>query len=82
MITKIQKWGNSQGVRFPKDILRKAHVSIGDNVDISIHNGDIIVKSVTVIRKKYKLKNLLAKMPKNYPSEEIKWGKPVGGEVW
>ena len=82
MITKIQKWGNSQGVRFPKTILRKAHVSIGDNVDISIHNGDIVVKPVTVNRGKYKLKTLLSKMPKNYRLKEINWGKPDGGEVW
>jgi antitoxin MazE len=82
MITKIQKWGNSQGVRFPKDVLRKAHVSIGDDVDISIENGRIVVKPTTVNRGKYKLKNLLSKMPENYRPNEIDWGKPMGGEVW
>jgi len=82
MITKIQKWGNSQGVRFPKDVLRKVHIAIGDDVDISIHNGKIIVKPTTVNRGKYKLKNLLSQMPEDYRPKEINWGKPVGGEIW
>jgi len=82
MITKIQKWGNSQGVRFPKDILRKAHISVGDDVDIYIHKGKIVVKPTTVNRGKYKLKDILSKMPENYKPKEIDWGKPTGGEVW
>lgn len=82
MLTKIQKWGNSQGVRFPCEVLRKAHMSIGDDVDISIHQGEIVVKPVRVIRKKYKLKNLLSKMPADYKPEETDWGEPSGGESW
>lgn len=82
MITKIQKWGNSQGLRFPKEILRQAHVSVGDDVDISVHNGDIVVKPSAVIRGKYKIKELLDKMPTDYNPKEEDWGKPAGKEVW
>jgi antitoxin MazE len=82
VITKIQKWGNSQGVRFPKDVLRKAHVSIGDDVTIDIQDGEIVVKPIAVNRGKYKIRNLLSEMPENYSPEEVDWGKPIGGEVW
>lgn len=82
MLAKIQKWGNSQGIRFPREILRKAQISIGDDVDISIHQGQIVVKPATVIRQKYKLKSLLSKMPDNYKNEEADWGNPVGEEIW
>ncbi len=82
MLTKIQKWGNSQGIRFPREVLRKANISIGDDVDISIHQGEIVVKPTKVTRRKYKLKNLLSKMPNDYITEETKWSKPVGGEIW
>lgn len=82
MITKIQKWGNSQGIRFPLEVLRKAHISIGDEVDISIHNGEIIVKPATATRFKYNLKDLLSKTPANYRPKEIEWGDPTGGEIW
>lgn len=82
MLAKIQKWGNSQGIRFPKEVLRKAHISVGDDVDISIHQGEIIVKPTKITRRKYKLKNLLSKMPTDYRAKETEWGEPVGGESW
>lgn len=82
MISRIQKWGNSQGLRFPREILRKVHVSIGDEVDISVKHGAIIIKSPTQIRGKYKLENLVAKIPSEYRPQEEDWGKPAGKEIW
>lgn len=82
MLTKVQKWGNSQGLRFPKEILSRAHISIGDEVDIEIHHGEIVIKPVTRIRGKYNLKDLVSKIPDNYMSEEQNWGSPVGKEEW
>jgi len=82
MLTKVQKWGNSQGLRFPKEILSRAHISIGDEVDIKVHNGEIVIKPVTRIRGKYNLKDLVSKIPDNYMSEEQNWGSPVGKEEW
>lgn len=82
MVTKIQKWGNSQGLRFPKEILQTAHISIGDEVDISVQNDEIIVKPVSRIREKYNLKDLISKIPKDYKQKEEDWGEPVGKEEW
>lgn len=82
MITKIQKWGNSQGLRFSLDILRQAHISLGDNVDISVSKGEIVVKPVSPIRGKYRLKNLVAKIPAPYKATEEQWGNAVGKEAW
>ena len=82
MITKLQKWGNSQGLRFPKEILKKMHMSVGDEVDIAVMYGEIIIKPSTQIRERYKLKNLVAKIPTNYKSQEENWGKPKGKEIW
>ncbi|NQS89173.1 AbrB/MazE/SpoVT family DNA-binding domain-containing protein [Patescibacteria group bacterium] len=82
MITKVQKWGNSQGLRFPKEILKKVHISVGDEVDISIKYGEIVIKSATQIRGKYKLKNLVDKISANYKPREEDWGKSMGKEIW
>lgn len=82
MLTKVQKWGNSQGLRFPKEILLRAHISIGDEVNIKIQHGVIVIKPVMRIREKYNLKELVSKIPNNYKSEEQHWGKPVGKEAW
>ncbi len=82
MIAKIQKWGNSQGVRFPLDLLRNARISTGDIVDLSVQRGKIVIKPTKINRKKYKLKDLLKKMPKNYSPEEINFGNATGREIW
>ena len=82
MVTKIQKWGNSQGMRFPKEILKKIHISIGDEVDINIKHGEIVVKPTTQVRGKYKLKNLVEKIPTGYNPIEENWGKSIGKEAW
>ncbi len=82
MLTKVQKWGNSQGLRFPKAILAEAQINVGDQVNISVKKGQIIVEPVTKVRGKYVLSELVARMPKTYQVEELDWGKPVGKEVW
>jgi antitoxin component of MazEF toxin-antitoxin module len=43
MITKIQKWGNSQGLRLSKDLLSDADIDVGDAVDVAVHKGALIV---------------------------------------
>lgn len=80
MIAKIQKWGNSQGIRFSREILRQTHISIGDEVDIEVRDHEIVVKPIRLVRGKYRLRTLLpANMSK---SHEINWGSPSGKEVW
>ena len=39
MVTKIQKWGNSLGVRIPKSFAREAGITEGTLVDISPEGG-------------------------------------------
>ena len=34
MVTKIQKWGNSQGLRLARQVLEDASISVGDDVDV------------------------------------------------
>jgi antitoxin component of MazEF toxin-antitoxin module len=36
MMATIQKWGNSQAVRFPKALLAEANIQLGDDVRIFI----------------------------------------------
>jgi antitoxin MazE len=82
MLAKVQKWGNSQGLRFPKAILEEARVNVGDEVRVSVRGRKIIIEPVEKVRGKYDLKDLVSRMPKNYRVEEIEWGSPVGKEEW
>jgi antitoxin MazE len=82
MLAKVQKWGNSQGLRFPKAILEEVHVNVGDEVHVSVRGRKIIIEPVEKVRGKYTLKDLVSRIPKNYRVEEVEWGVPVGKEEW
>ena len=82
MLSKIQKWGNSQGLRFTKALLQEVQLNVGDEVSVSVENGRIIVEPATKVRGKYDLKELVLRIPQDYQAEELDWGKPVGKEEW
>ncbi len=82
MVTKVQKWGNSQGLRVSKEILEKVHIAVGDTVDVSIQKGSIFIQPVKQLRGRYCLKDLITHMPKDYKRGKEDWGKPMGKEVW
>jgi antitoxin MazE len=76
MRTKVQKWGNSQGLRFPKTILEEADIHVGDEVAISVQDDKIIVEPICKVRHKFDIRQLVAEMPENYGVEEVDWGEP------
>jgi antitoxin MazE len=81
-MARIQKWGNSQGIRFPKGVMEQAAIAVGDEVDVTVRRGEIVVKPARRVRGKYRLKDLVARMPAAYAPAEEDWGKPVGREAW
>ena len=48
MIKKISKVGNSQGVVFDAALMEMAHLKVGDELNVEIHNGGTI--TLTPIR--------------------------------
>ncbi|MDM8569490.1 hypothetical protein QUF50_08300 [Thiotrichales bacterium HSG1] len=46
MLAVIQKWGNFQGLSFSPEMLNKAQLSLGDEVSITVRQGEIIIKSI------------------------------------
>ena len=82
MITRVQKWGNSQGLRLSKQMLDEAEISIGDQVDVALRDGLISIAPVKRLRGKYKLGDLVTRIPADYDTQEMQWGEPVGNEVW
>ncbi len=82
MLTKIQKWGNSQGIRLAKNLLADAQLEVGDEVDINVKKGLMIVTPVKKTRGKYHLEDIVARIPENYQPGEVDWGDAVGKEVW
>jgi len=82
MVTRIQKWGNSQGLRFAKTVLQQAQIQVGDEVEVSVRGRKIVIEPLEKVRGRYDLRELVAQMPEDYVAEEVDWGRPVGKEVW
>jgi antitoxin MazE len=81
-VTKVQKWGNSQGLRIAKQVLEGANISVGDDVDVTVREGSIVITPINRIRGKHSLKELVSRIPRSYETEEVDWGKAVGREAW
>ena len=82
MQTKIQKWGNSQGLRLAKQVLEDAGIAVGDDVDLTARDGVIVIAPVRRVRGKRSLEELVSRIPKSYRVAEVDWGRPVGREAW
>ena len=82
MHTKIQKWGNSHGLRLAKNLIEEACLGIGDEVDVMVQNGIILVAPIRKIRGRYRLEDLVALISEDYQAGEVDWGEPVGKEKW
>ncbi len=82
MVTKVQRWGNSQGLRLSKQVLQDAGISVGDDVDVAVRDGFIVVAPVKRVRGKRSLHELVSRIPGDYKGSEVDWGKPEGREAW
>ena len=82
MLAKIQKWGNSQGLRLSKNLLADAQIGVGDEVHIAVKDGIITISPAKRKRGRHNLKDLVARIPDNCQANEVDWGEPVGKEIW
>ena len=82
MITKVQKWGNSQGLRLSRELLAEVRIDVGDAVDVSVHEGSLVITPARRVRGGLDLEQLVARIPEDYRAEEFDWGAPAGREVW
>ncbi len=80
MQTRIQKWGNSLGLRIPRSFAQEVGVGAGSEVDLSVQDGDLVVRPAR--RRTYRLKDLLRRVTAKNLHEEVDTGEPVGREVW
>ena len=80
MITNIAKWGNSQAIRIPKQILDSLSLSDNDTVDISIESNSIVIKKAEP--RYMSIQERFKDFDGVYEPNEIDWGAPVGNEVW
>ena len=78
MEAKIQKWGNSLGIRIPINVIRGLSLRNGSVVDIVEEPDQLIIRPV----KKPALDDLLDAISEQNLHSEIDFGKAGGNEVW
>ena len=78
MQAQIQKWGNSLGVRIPKDIAGRLHIKDGAIVNIAISENNLVITP-----KISELDLLLDDItPANLHSELLSNDDNSGNEAW
>jgi len=82
MLVKVQKWGNSQGIRLSKEILAQANILVGEDLELFSFKNQLIIKPVRKVRGKYNLQDLVSQIPNDYQVKEEDWGISIGQEVW
>ncbi len=80
MQTQVKEWGNSQGIRLPKEVLKSAGFTLNEVLDVTISNG------VITLSKTFRHKTLEERASefdgKLMLDGEYDRGQPIGREVW
>ena len=82
MIARVQKWGNSQGIRLSREALADAHIAVGDELQVTVHKGTLVLTPRRRVRGGHDLRDLVRRIPKDDRAAELDWGPPRGREVW
>ena len=77
MQVQVSRWGNSLGVRLPKDLVQRLGIGEGSRVDVSEDRGRIVISGERPI---YTLEELLVGMTPEAMHEAFDWGEDVGRE--
>ena len=80
MRARVQKWGNSLALRVPKSFASDTGLSQGSEVELSVENGQIVVKPISSWETR--LKAMLDQITPENLHPEIDTGPPVGNEEW
>ena len=79
METNIQKWGNSLGVRLPKELARKRSLREGSRVRVIETKTGVAIEIIQ--RKRRTLDELLKQFDTKSQHELVDWGSDVGSEI-
>jgi len=74
----IQKWGNSLGIRLPKNLTGELQLVDGSSVELLVEDGKLIL----LPRKKSSLRDKLKLISEDNLHGEVTTGHNVGNEQW
>ncbi|MEO7794844.1 MAG: AbrB/MazE/SpoVT family DNA-binding domain-containing protein [Thermoanaerobaculia bacterium] len=80
MNAKIQKWGNSLGLRIPKPFADQVGLEAQGEVELTLVHGTLVIRPLQPPA--FTLEGLLAGVTKRNRHDEVESGAPVGREGW
>lgn len=78
MATRVQRWGNSLGIRIPRNVAEQLELRDGTEVELQASGG---VLTVRPRRQRPTLASLLAQMQPRHRHGELHRDEPRGGEL-
>ena len=82
MTTKVQRWGNSQGIRLSEELLSHVDIVVGDEVSITVEAGALLVRAANARRGRHDLSVLLPAGGDDHQVGEYDWGARGPLEEW
>ena len=80
MEARLQKWGNSDGIRIPKAFLQSLNLKTNDKVIIEQVDDKIVISKST--KEKISLKELFDEYHGKNMAKEFEWDDARGREIW
>ncbi len=73
----LEKWGNSQGVRLPKKVVKAAQLKLNAPLEVTIMGRSIVL---TPVSSTSRLEAMLSGVTPEMVGGEMNWGSDVGLE--
>jgi antitoxin MazE len=80
MQTKVQKWGNSLGVRIPRGLAEEVGLGVGAEVRLTAKDGELVLSPAVPSR--LRLADLLEAITPENIHASVDTGDAVGAEVF
>jgi len=80
MQTRVQKWGNSLGLRILRSLAEQIGLGAGTAVSLSAKGGELLVKPARPTR--LSLDELLAEVSDSNLHSSVETGSAVGAEIF
>ena len=80
MEVKLQKWGNSMGIRIPSNILKSLNLKTNDLLNIELADNKIVISVPQ--KKKISLEKRFSEYHGENLAKTFSWDESVGKEIW
>lgn len=80
MEARLQKWGNSDGIRIPSNFLKSLNLKTNDKVDLNYEDDKIIISKIK--KNKISLEERFAKYNGENLAKDFSWDNAKGKEIW